>query len=71
MDVIDTLKNWKDINGTNILMWSCYYNYYDLAKLCLDLGIDKNYKNNHGSTAYEFASDTRNNHRIIDLINRY
>lgn len=71
IDVLDVLKNWKDNNGTNILMWSCYYNYYELAELCLNLGVDKNYRNNYGSTAYEFANDTRPNYRITELINKF
>lgn len=71
MDPLNVLKNWSDENGTNILMWSCYYDYYELAELCLILGVDKNYRNRNGSTAYEFATDTRVNRRIIELINKF
>jgi len=68
-DPLYIIKEWKDNNGTTILMWACYYNYYELAKLCLDLGVNKNYKNNLGSDAFYFASDTRNNFEIINLLN--
>lgn len=64
----DIIMNMKDNRGTNILMWACYRNYYELAKLCLDLGVDKYYKNIYGSDAYEFGSE---HPRMIELLNSY
>lgn len=68
LDPYDIIMNWKDHAGTNILMWACYKNYYELVKLCLELGIDKRYKNSFGSDCFEFASENPN---ILNLLHSY
>ena len=44
-----------DKNGNTILIIACQNNFKDLARLCLQVSADINWKNNHGKTAADYA----------------
>lgn len=62
------IHNFRDENGTTILMWASYYKLIELVRLCLEFGVDKNQKNNYGTTALEMAMDRENNDIIVNLL---